>query len=430
MLKLFRYRIKKILSEDIIKVFSFNAISTLVRMLCGMISVKIVALIVGPSGVALLGQLGNFNTILLGLANGGINNGVTKYVSEYKDDVSNVKKYVSAALRITGVCSLFISIVLIIGCRQLSRLILLSDEYSYVFVIFGFTLILYSLNFLLISIINGYKEFKKYVYVNIAGTIFGLFYTILLVIIWGLNGALINTVTYQSVVFFITLWMCRKSPWLNKSYFVQKKESTIIKKYLRYSLMSIISLMMLPVSQMVLRGHVMTELSSAEAGWWEAMNRISGMYLNVFTTAFAVYYLPRLSEITDKIELRKEILRCYKVIIPILLTAVLTIYSFKHFIVWLLFTPDFYPMESLFIWQLLGDFMKMMSWMLAYIMIAKAQTKLYIVSEVFFTLVYVGLCFVLLHNNGIIGLTQGYFLNYIIYTLAMLFIFRKVLLVI
>ena len=120
---------------DIVKVFSLNALATLVRMLTGMISVKVVAVIIGPVGIALLGQLNNFSTILLGMANGGINSGIIKYVAEYKDDDNKVKRYISIAFRITLVCSLVVSLVLIVFCHQLSKLILLSEEYYYIYIV-------------------------------------------------------------------------------------------------------------------------------------------------------------------------------------------------------------------------------------------------------------------------------------------------------
>ena len=50
-------RIKKIIATDLVKVTSLNAVATLVRMLTGFISVKVVAVLIGPAGVALLGQL-------------------------------------------------------------------------------------------------------------------------------------------------------------------------------------------------------------------------------------------------------------------------------------------------------------------------------------------------------------------------------------
>ena len=64
--------VKRVAKADIIKVFSLTSISTLVRMCTGLVSVKVVASIIGPAGVALVGQLNNFSTIALSLATGGI----------------------------------------------------------------------------------------------------------------------------------------------------------------------------------------------------------------------------------------------------------------------------------------------------------------------------------------------------------------------
>lgn len=412
---------------DIIKVFSLNAMATLVRMCAGMISVKIIAIIIGPSGVALLGQLNNFNTILLGMANGGISSGITKYVSEYKENDAEIKRLLSNALRITLICSVLVGFLLVVGCIPLSDLIFLTSDYYYVFIIFGFTIILYTLNGLLISILNGYKQFKKYVKINITGTIFSVIYSISLVFFFGLPGALINAVSFQSVIFFITLWMCRKEKWITRKFFDGQLEWSIARKYLRYSAMTLTTLALLPVCQMLLRGYVISNVSATQAGIWEGMNHISGMYLSVITTAFSIYYLPRLSEISNPNELNHEILKCYKVIIPMLLFMGISIYFLRHFILWLLFSPEFYEMEHLFGWQLTGDFFKICSWLLSFVMVAKAKMKLFILSEFFFNLVYLSLCFLFLNHNGVVGLNQGYLCNYILYFSVLFFIYRKYL---
>ena len=418
---------KRTAKEDIVKVFSFNAISTLVRMLTGLISVKVVASIIGPCGIALLGQLNNFSTILLGVANGGINSGITKYVAEYKEDESAIKKILSNALQITLFFTFIVSLGLIILHNQLSRLVMLSDEYGYVFLIFGFTIFLYTLNTLLISILNGYKEFKRYVIVNISGTIVGLLFTICFVFSMGLKGALISAVSYQSVVFFITFWICRKAPWLSVIYYRERLDRKMLRRFLNYSAMTLVSLSVVPVSQMLLRGYVISEISMTEAGWWEAMNRISNVYLMVITTSFSIYYLPRLSEIKEISELRYEIFKCYKVIIPILLSGLTLVYLLRHFVVMILFSPDFYPMESLFIWQLLGDFFKISSWLLAFLMVAKSMTKTFIATEVVFSGLFVVLGYLFMNLNGVVGITQAYFVNYVIYTVCMVVIFRKII---
>lgn len=417
----------KFAMQNIIKIFSFTAISTLVRMFTGLISVKVVASVIGPAGVALVGQLNNFASMALSLSTGGINSGITKYIAEYKNDNKKIKECLSTAFRITIICSLLVGLALIIFHTFLSETVMLSPNYGYIFIIFGLTILLYALNMGLSSVINGFKEFQKYVKVNIAGSIIGLIFTLSLVWLWGLKGALISAVTFQSIMFFISLWMIRKMPWLKWENFKQKLNKDLTKKYLSYSLMTFASATVVPISQMLLRGYVISEISATEAGWWEAMNRISNMYLMVITTSFSVYYLPRLSELTDKNEIRNEIFRSYKVIIPCLLAGLTIVYLLRHLVIRLLFTPEFLPMENLFIWQLGGDFFKITSWLLSYLMVAKAMTKWFITTEFGFSFLFVGLGFLFMHINGVMGITQAYLINYIAYLLMMIFIFRKLL---
>ena len=416
--------IKKVAKADIVRVFSLTSMSTLVRMCTGLVSVKVVASIIGPAGVALVGQLNNFSTIALSLATGGINAGTTKYVAEYKDDEYKVKQYIATAFKITVACSLILGLLLLMFCKQLSELVMLTPKYWYVFAIFGFTIIFYGLNNLLVSIVNGYKQFNKYVKVNIISSLFGVAFTVTLVLTWGLSGALISAVTFQSLMIGVSLLMLRKLQWLKKEYFIGKFKKAIASQYFRFSLMTLTAAFTTPIVQMFLRSYVITEISPTDAGWWEGMNRISNMYLMVITTSFSVYYLPRLSEITDWRELRHEIIKAYKVIIPLLLAGFTAIYFLRFFIIRLLFTPEFLPMSKLFIWQMAGDLFKMISWLLAYVLIAKALTKISIINEIAASTIYATLGYALVNINGIIGLTQSYLIIYIIETIVMISIYN------
>lgn len=419
--------IAKARSADVVKVFSFTAISTLVKMLTGLVSVKVVAVIIGPSGIALLGQLSNFSVIIMTIACGGINNGVTKYVAEYNESDEAIRKYLSTALRITIICSSASGFLMIFLNKWFAKIILLSDDYGYVFIIFGLTLFLYALNMLLSSVLNGYKAFKKYVVVNIVGSILGLVFTLFFVYFLGLKGALISAVTFQSIMFFVTLWIVRKLPWVNISYFKEKFDVVIAHKYFKYTLMTLVTAATIPVSQLLLRGYVMSNISINEAGWWEAMNRISNMYLMIITSSFGVYYLPKLSEIKENYQLRQEIFRSYKIVIPMITVGFLLIYLLRILIIKVLFTASFLPMSNLFIWQLIGDFFKISSWLLAFVMVAKTMTKLYITTEIIFSILFIGLGYIFVHLNGIVGLTQAYMINYLLYLIYMIIVFRNLI---
>lgn len=418
----------RFIKADIVKVFSLTSISTFVKMLTGFISVKVVASIIGPAGVALVGQLNNFAYIVMMFASGGINKGITKYVAEYKDDNNKISKYLSSALRITGICTLICSVILIGFHGYLSELIMLSPDYGYVFVFFGISIFMYALNELLISIVNGYKDFTKYVRISIANSIFGVIFTVTLVMCWKLEGALVASIAYQSFMLLVTVFMIRKLKWFRWEFFKERLSGIIAKRYFGFSLMTLTSALTLPVVQMILRGYVMADISVVDAGIWEGMNKISNIYLMVITSSFGVYFLPRLSELKNRCQIHREMVKAYKAIIPILLVGFVVIYILRIFIIRLLFTSEFLPMQKLFIWQMGGDFFKICSFVIAYIMLAKAMTLKYMITEILFSISYLVLSLIFVRIHGIVGLTQGYLVNYIIYMTVMIILLKNYIL--
>jgi PST family polysaccharide transporter len=255
----------------------------------------------------------------------------------------------------------------------------------------------------------------------------GLVFSVSLVLLYGVKGALVSAVTYQSVMIFVSFWMLRKLPWFNWSYFSKKIDSNISKEYFQYSVMTLVSIAVVPISQMFLRGYVISEISSEAAGCWEGMNRISNMYLSVITSSFGVYYLPRLSELHDNKSLHNEIIKSYKVIVPLLLGGLTFVYIIRSYVINILFTPEFASMKDLFIWQQIGDFFIISSWLLANLMVAKSKTILFVSTEIIASLLYVILGVIFVRLNGVVGITQAYMINYIVYMGVMAIAFRKVL---
>lgn len=415
---------KKILSSDLVKVFSYTGFSTLIKLITSYVTVKVVASIIGPSGVALVGQLQNFTSIFTTVGAGGINNGVVKYVSEYKEDETTLQKYLKNGFKLTAYFSGISSLFLIALSTYLSRWVLFEEKYYYLFILFGLNLMLLSFNNFFLSVLNGFKEFKKFVSINIFTNIISLIFTVILVWLYGLKGALISLVTYQGFILLITLFYLRKKSWFSKQLW-GNWDKQIVKKYFSYTLMALVTAMTLPVSQLLIRGYIIKEYSITDAGFWEGINKISAMYLMFITTSFSVYYLPKLAEITDNTILRKEIFKTYKIITPLIFITLVMIYLLKDIVINILFTKEFYPMKELFLWQLIGDFFKIMSWLLAFVMVAKSMIKMYIITEILFATSLVLLSYYFIDRYGILGSTQSYCINYFLYFVVMVVVFSK-----
>ena len=291
--------------------------------------------------------------------------------------------------------------------------------------IFGLTIFLFTLNTLFMSILNGQREIKKYVFVNILSSIFSLFFTSFLVISLNLLGALYALVLNQSVVFFITLLFLIKSNWFKIEYFKQGLDKKSLVKLSKYSLMAIASAVTIPVSHLIVRNYIGENLGWTDAGYWQGVWYISTLYLMIITTSLSVYYLPKLSEIEDNTELRKEIISGYKIIIPLVVIFSFSIYIIREYIVVIAFSKEFMPMIELFPWQLIGDVIKITSWLLSYLMLAKAMTKLFIFTEILFSLNFIILAILFIDLSGLVGVTYAYALNYLFYLFTMIFIFKK-----
>ena len=408
----------------LIKTSVLTGISTVIKLVSAFVINKVIAIYIGPSGLAIVGQLQSFTSIITTFSNGAISSGIVKYTAEYQD-IEEKKKIFSSSIVISLICSLIISIFLFGFSDYLSELILKDIQYSSVFIIFGATIFLFALNMVLISILNGQKEIKKYVLVNIAGSIFSLVFTSILIMQLNLMGALYAMVLNQSVIFFVTLAFVLKSSWFKLEYFKQGLDKESLSKLSKYSLMAIVSALTVPVSHLIIREYIGENLGWDSAGYWQGIWYISTMYLMLVTTTLGVYYLPRLSEIQDNKELRKEIFSGYKIIMPIVIFASLIIFLLKEYVILIAFSKDFMPMMELFAWQLIGDVIKIASWLLAYLMLAKAMTKVFIYTEVLFSALFVGLSILFVDKFGLVGITYAYALNYFLYLVTMIFIFRK-----
>src|SRR5690554_1598465 len=174
-----------------------------------------------------------------------------------------------------------------------------------------------------------------------------------------------------------------------------------------------------PVSHILIRTHLAYTLGVDAAGYWEAMWRLSGAYLMLVTTTLSLYYLPRLSELKEPSEIRKEILQGYKIILPVAAACGVIIYLLRDFIIGVLFTEDFIPMRELFAWQMIGDTLKIGSWLLGYVLIAKAAFKFVMITELFFSIIFYFSVVLFTNFFGVEGSAIAHTFTYLLHFMAM-----------
>lgn len=405
----------------LVKTSLLNGIAVFVKMLTLLGINKILAIYVGPAGYAALGQFQNAVQMITTFASGAVNVGVTKYTAEYYEDEARQRLVWRTAGTISLVGSLVSATLIALFNRSLAAWFLKDASYGSVFLWFAGTLVLFTFNTLLLAILNGKKEITRYVIANIAGSLFSLIVTTLMVMQLGLYGALVALAIYQSITFFVTLLICYKAPWFNIKHLAGGIDKKTASNLAKYTAMALTSAVCVPVSQILIRNHLGETLGWAAAGYWEAMWRLSGAYLLLVTTTLSVYYLPRLSELKKPDAIKEEIIQGYKIILPVAAFGGVSIYFLRDIIIELLFTTNFSPMRELFGWQMLGDTLKIGSWILSYLMLGKALFKRFIFSEIAFSISFVLMTWVFTKYLGLVGVAVAHAVNYGLYWIAMIF---------
>lgn len=412
---------------NFVKSTLFSGLSTIIKVSSGFISGKIAAIFIGPSGVAVMGAFNNLVNIGTSLSNGAIISGVVKYTSEYSSDLDKLKSLWSTILKVVFLASLIVSGFLILFSGFISEIIFKDIKYKDLISLLGLAIVFISINTILVAIVNGLQKIRDLTFINIITNIFGLVLTIAAIYLYNLKGALIALVFTQAIGFLVSFLWIYKFKLIDWTLFLGKGSWSIVGKLGSYSFMAILAAFTIPVSQIVLRNLLISKFGLEQAGYWQASLRISEGYLMVLSTSLATYYLPKLSSLSNSLEIKNEVFRGLKFIIPIVLISSILVYVFKTPIISILFTNTFYQVENFILWQLIGDVLKMSAWIFAYLMLAKSMVIPFVISEIGFNLIYIGLTFLLVNKIGVIGVSISYAIGYLFYLIFMLLLFRDLL---
>lgn len=420
-------KLLKIVSKnELIKITSINSIAVFLQMLSGVITSKVIAIYLGESGMAIMGFMRNFMDTSKSLSTLGIGNGIVKYTADYRDDEENRVKVFSTSFFLCFLGTLLTSICLYFGASYWNVFVFKGDyDFEYIFKFLAISLPFHSFNVFLISIINGFSKYKTIVKINIIATIFSLILTVFLITKLGIEGALQAVIYTPIIIVMITIFMITRMSDISFRIRVSFVSSSFFKKLVSYTGMAVFSAILLPIVYIAIRKQIILVSGIDDAGYWDAMTRISNYYFKFITVLLGLYILPQLAKAQDVLAFRKEIFGFYKTILPIFSLGLILIFVLKDFLIVLLLTEDFLPMTPIFKWQLIGDLFKVASIVIGYQILAKNMFKLFIITEVISVLTIYLSSMYFIHSFGYVGAAMGHCVSYMLHFVMMILIFRK-----
>lgn len=417
--------IKNIINSSLFKVTSLNSVSVIIKIVIGLVTSNVIALFVGPSGMALVGNLRNFVSSVEALGTLGFENGVVKYVSENKQDNSKLKTTISTVFFTISVSCLIIGFALLIFSDYFNVSVFGNLSYGYIIKFLVVALPFYIGNIFLTAIINGLGNYKKVIFINIVGNILGLITSLVLITQFHIKGALFAIILTPSLLFFISLYFISNE--INITKFISFKEIRFseLKNFTSFTIMVLVSSVFGPLVFLAIRHHIIDDLGMNQAGYWEAINRISSYYFLFITSILGIYFLPKLAISKSYAETNTLIKSYFKGVFPLFVFGLVVLFIVKDIFVQFVFTKEFLPVSKLFFWQIIGDILKAASYILAFQFYAKKMTKAFVIFELssLAILYYSSIYFISIYQ--IEGVVIAHAFTYLIYFVALAIFFKK-----
>ena len=350
------------------------------RIVMGLVLLKVIAYYLGAEGMGQLGQFMSLSTMVYMVAGGGVTNAVIKYVAEYASKPKQLLRFVSA---VTTYSAFFCGALFVVGVVFAKEIALMvfnnPDMYGLVIVLACAQGVFAFVN-LVVGISNGLMQTEVYSKIQIVGSLLGLPVIWLLIMSYGLVGAALSVIVMYAATCLPAVYYYRQSAFHGRVKLL-KLNKLEVKRLSAFTVMMLTSAMTFPVVEMVIRHELIDAAGYTAAGVWQGAIKLSSAYLGFFTVFLAYYFMPIVSRLEHKNEIGRVTLKFLASMALLYVVGANVFYWSRSFLIPLILSDSFNVLSDVIIFQLVGDFFRILSYVVGFVAVAKAATRLYILAE-------------------------------------------------
>lgn len=415
--------------EQILKSSSIMGGAAGFVMLLGLIRTKFAAVLIGTTGIGLLASLSSIQATVSTLSGLGLNSSAVREIAAAaaKDDQLAISQVVTTLLRLSWFTGLAGMALLMATSPLVSRLTFGSDEYTLDIAALGLIVLAGNLSAAQLAVLQGLRRIGDMARANVYGAAVA---TVLAVVLYawlalrGIAPALVVAAFVQLAfahyfVRRISLWPVRQS-W--RDTWRQGRSMLTLGASFMWS-----GLLVSAVGYITI--YLINRFESVEAvGIYSAAFVLSGAFVNFVLTAMGADYFPRLTGMVDDHPAMTRLVNEQTEIGVLLATpGLLACMVFSPWLVHLLYSSEFMPATHLLQWFLLGCLGRVISWPMAFIILAMGKGRWFLLTETASNAFHAMMVAVGLLLFGIEGVAIAFFVLYVAYTFAVYAVSRRLI---
>ena len=387
------------------------------NIIISIIKSKFIAVLLGPAGMgvsglftATLNLIGSFTNF--GLAVSAVRDIASADESGDPEKVGSVVAIIRKLVWVTGLFGLSLTFLF---SSWLSELTFGNKEYSFAFILLSVTLLFNQLTSAQNVLMQGLRKLHDLAKANMLSSLLSLIFTIPIYYIYGLKGIVPGLIITSILTLLITSYFVRNTMICKISVpqdIVLNESRRMLKMGFLLSLSGLTTL----GASYIVRIYISKSGDIADVGLYNAGFAIIGTYVGLVFNAMGTDYYPRLSGVSNNMVKTNQLINHQAELSVLILSPILC--GFIIFINWviiLLYSSDFIPINGMVHWAALGMYFKAVSWSIGFILLAKGNSRGFFVSELLANS-YLLLLNVLGYKFfGLNGLGMSFFIGYILY---------------
>lgn len=387
-------------------------------ILSGIIRTKFVAVLLGTTGMGLMGMLNSplgFITTLTGL---GIAFSAVRDIAAASE--TGNEQYIARTIVtfrrwvwLTGMLGMFVTFLL---APWLSQWAFGHEEHATSFRWLSVTLLLSALSSGQNALLQGLRKLKSMAKSSVIGTLIGLLCAVPTYHLYGMEG-IVPVFLMVSASSLVLSWYFSRKIAVAPVYVSYRQSYRDGRQMARLGFMMVLTGLVSSGTAYLMNLFISQTAGIEQVGLYNAGWALVGQYVGIVFTAMATDYYPRLAGVQhDHTKIRRMVNQQAEMSLLIMSPILIGLILSMHLIIKTLYTAEFLPIVSFANLSVLGFLLKAPSWTMGFILLAKGNSKLYFIVETVASIFSLISNIVAYHLGGLDGVGISFLINYLFYS--------------
>jgi len=368
----------------------------------GMVRTKAVAVLLGPTGVGLVGLYISVIGLIQTLAQVGLNQSGVREIAAQTNSFS-IAETVKALRRACWFSGVLGWLLVVLFAWPLSEWIFGSREHAWPLAILAIVVLLEVVAGGQKAILQGVRRVADLARLQIAAAL--LTTMVAVGVYWFFREqGIVAVIILTSVVQLLCSWWFSSRIKLENVPQTWRETAAKSRSLVRLGAVLMYGTLLTSVAGLVIRALVVRELGIDAAGMYQAAWALSGMFALFILQAMGTDFYPRLSAVAnDNPTVRRLVSEQIEVGIILALPGIIGVIMFAPWLVWLFYSAAFMQAAELLPWFAIGILGQVIGWPVATIQKAKAATRYMLASRSVEALTHIGVAVWLISWLGFVG---------------------------